>query len=141
MVEKLITGIVLCRKRRGKIEWFLARAKDKKWELPKELVRRGESSVGAAIRFLGEELGIRARVLEEAGRTISKANGSKDTSQKLIFYLMSLTDGDFQKSRKVEEARWLPFAAATRNLALERERKVLRQANNVFKAWEKARKD
>lgn len=143
MTEKLITGAVACRKRRGQTEWLLVQSdKNREWEIPKDAVRRGESSVGAVIRFMTEENGLRARVLEEAGRaTVSTKDG---TEEKLIFYLMYLaggTDTVAWKEKKKTEIKWFPYAAAGKKLSLAREKRILKQANNVFKEWQKEKSD
>ncbi len=108
------------------------------WEIPKDTVRRGESSVGAAIRFMTEENGLRARVLEEAGRaTVTAKDG---TEEKLIFYLMYLAGGlntVAWEGKKKTEIKWFPFMAAGKKLSLVREKRILKQANNVFKEWQR----
>lgn len=143
MADKLITGAVACRKRKGQTEWLLVQsAQNSGWEIPKDAVRRGESSVGAAIRFMTEENGLRARVLEEAGRATSQAKDG--TEEKLIFYLMYLaggTDTAAWKEKKKTEIKWFPYVSAGKKLSLAREKRILKQANNVFREWQKEKAD
>ena len=79
---------------RGKTSWFLVKQTDEsEWELPKTIVRRGESSVRSVIRLMGEQAMVTAKVLEETGRTASviKLNG-KPVGQRIIYYLMAFKD-------------------------------------------------
>lgn len=138
MSDKLIAGIAACRRRRGETEWLLtAPQKKDTWELPKDTVRRGESSVSAAIRFLAEFLGIRGRIIEEAGR-------ASTAPDKFIFYLMYLTgirNGESLPKTLSLENKWFSYAQATKKLSLARERRILKQAKNVFREWQKEKGD
>jgi predicted NUDIX family NTP pyrophosphohydrolase len=63
-----VAGAIVFRDNRGKRQFLLSKNKeDSGWEIPKITVRRGESSVRPAIRLTGEQGGITARILEEAG--------------------------------------------------------------------------
>lgn len=141
MPDKLIAGAVAYRERRGLVEWFLVKAADNNnWELPKSDVRRGESSVRAALRHLKEGAGVRALVLEEAGRVnVSSTRQGNSTDEKLIFYLMRQSKGAPEIGIFLE-GKWLKLALAKKQLKLTREQKVLSQAADVLKAWQKAKR-
>lgn len=90
--------------------------------------------------MMGEQGGMRARVLEEAGRissTVKKAD--KVVNQKQLFYLM-LHRADSGESIGFSETDWLEYSKASRKLSLKREVQVLREANKIFKSWFKERK-
>jgi len=139
--QVLIGGAVVFRDHRGKRQWLIAKQKeDSDWEIPKVNVRKGESSVRSVIRLTGEQGGMTARVLEEAGRTSGNAviNG-KPVSQKYYYYLM------FQKAGVEDiiglgEYKWMEYAQANKVLNLKREKDMLKGAKDVLKEWEKTHK-
>jgi len=86
----LISGACTFREVKGQNRWFLIKLPDlEEWEIPKVLVRKGESSVRAALRMMGEKGGMTTRVLEEAGRAggVTTING-RTFPQRHIYYLM-----------------------------------------------------
>ncbi len=133
----LVSGACLFKERGGVRRWFVVKTKDDKgWELPKVLVRKGESSVRAVLRMLGERGGMSTRVLEEAGRAggTTTLNG-KTLPQRFIYYLMIL-----RASSEVigfPEYAWFDYSKALRSLSSKREKGVLRAANKEFKRWKK----
>jgi ADP-ribose pyrophosphatase YjhB (NUDIX family) len=136
----LISGACLFKETRGKRRWFIVKQTDEDgWEVPKVLVRKGESSVRAALRMIGEKGGITARVLEEAGRAggVTTTNG-KTLPQRHIYYLM-LTKLAADETIGFPEFAWLEYAKATRKLNSKREKQMLKAANEVLKKWKKER--
>lgn len=138
-MDKLLTGALAYREKRGGVEWFLVKSKNNGGlEIPKSDVRRGESSVSAAIRFLKESAGLYVAVLEEAGRmNVTARFGSQSLGAKVIVYLARSSESDLPSS---VEGQWLKYNSARRKLELAREQKVLGQAKDVLKQWQKARK-
>lgn len=140
MQDKLVAGSTVCRRRKSQTEWLLIQAaKSGGWEFPKDAVRRGESSVSAIIRYLNEILGVRARILEEAGRaTVSSSGNGETKEEKLIFYLACLTGGQVQDGYvRRKDIKWFPSVSAAKNLSSARERRILKQANNAYREWQK----
>lgn len=139
--ENLISGAAIWRKNRGITEWLVVKEKNiNEWELPKGDVRRGESSVGAIIRVLREDTGIAARVLEEAGRvSLSLQKNGQKKSGHAIFYLANQV-ARLSHPRILEE-RWLPLTSACRLIKKAKEKKILKQANSVFREWKKQKKE
>jgi hypothetical protein len=90
MIQKIIAGAVAYREHKGATEWFVVKSPDKDtWELPKSDVKSGESSVSAILRFMKDSLGMKATVLEEAGRaSATVAHGGSSLEQKLVFYII-----------------------------------------------------
>ena len=102
------------------------------WELPKTMVRRGESSVRASIRLMAEQGGMRAKVLEEVGRASGAAKISgRAITQKYLFYLMRFKDGG--EVLGFEATEWLPYAQAVRKLAAKRDKTQLKSAKALYK--------
>lgn len=141
MIDPLTTGAVVFKKNSSQIKWLLVREPNGEWELPKSPIRRGESSVGAAIRNQREDYGNLVQVLEEAGRanTLKAQNGQK-INQKTIFYLAERKEDSMQTGKEFEE-KWQIYANATRTLKLKRERDMLRQANRILKELNKKKKE
>lgn len=145
MASKIITGAVAFREKRGgTTEWFLVKPSDSKlWELPKSDVRGGESSVSAILRYLKEGLGVKAMVLEEAGRANSTlSNSGTQLEQKLIFYLMrqskSVPEDGLPIASSIKVINdWFPYSSVKKKLGLVREQKMVVQANNILKEWKK----
>ncbi len=137
----LISGAIVYKDSRGKRRWFVIKVADEnKWEFPKTLVRKAESSARGSLRMMGEQGGMTTQVLEEAGRAggVTTMNGKTFPQRHLYYLLKWLSAGEpigFEKSI------WLEYAKALRKLATKREQTMLRQANKELKAWEKRQKE
>ena len=130
-----------------------------KWVLPKGLIELGERGVETALREVWEEMGVKARLVEEkpihALKYVYWANfGTSSTSRtgaperrviqyqeaggvktkvfkQVSFYLMEYESGDpAHHDWEMEEAGWYPFEEATKLLAFEGEREALRKAQS-----------
>lgn len=134
----LVGGAIVFRENRGKRQFLLVKQKDQKdWEIAKVTVRKGESSVRSVIRLTGEQGGMSARVLEEAGRASGTAiiNG-KSIPQKFYYYLM-LVKGGPSELIGFDEVKWLEYADAVKKVVIKREKDMLKGAKDVLKEWEK----
>jgi hypothetical protein len=137
----LIGGAVVFRDYYRKRQFLLVKTeKDGDWEIPKITVRKGESSVRAVLRLTGEQGGMSARVLEEAGRGSGTAiiNG-KPIPQKYYYYLM-LQKGGQTEMIGFSEFKWMEYGDAVKKVALKKEKEVLRSAREVLRLWEKTHK-
>jgi hypothetical protein len=134
----LIGGAVVFRDNRGKIQYLLVKGKDQEgWEIPKVTVRRGESSVRSVIRLTGEQGGMSARVLEEAGRaTGNTIVNAKPINQKFYYYLM-FQKGGSSELLGFDESKWMEYADAFKKLDSKREKEMLKGGRDVLKEWEK----
>lgn len=137
----LIGGAVLFRESRGKKYWLLVKnSPEGDWEIPKNTVRKGESSVRAAIRLIGEQGGISARVLEEVGRTTgSTVIDDRTVPQKNYYYLMVQTAAA-PEILGFADSCWKDYTKAIKMLSLKREKEMLKSAVKVLKEWEKTHK-
>lgn len=139
--QMTVGGAVLYRDHRGKRQFLVVKGKeDGEWEMPKVVVRKGESSVRAVIRMAGEQLGISAKVLEEVGRSTGLAalNG-KSIPQKFYYYLM------IQRAKGGEilgfhDFSWLEFDKAMKKLEPKKEKAIFKNSKPILKEWEKTKK-
>lgn len=131
-----IGAAVIYKESRGKRFYWIVEGKDGKWEIPKVTVRRGESSVRAAIRMSGETAGMNAQVLEEVGRHTSMVivNG-KPVNQRIYYYLMILKSAG--EVLGFEKHQWLDAKKVQKAIFLKREKEVIKEAELLLKKWEK----
>lgn len=138
----LIGGAIIFRDHRGKRQFLFIKEKDSNaWEFPKIVVRKGESSVRAVIRLMGEQASISSKVLEEAGRYAASAvvNG-KAMQQKYYYYLMLLkaTSGEIIG---LPEYKWLEYGEGLKKLEQKREKDIFKDTKEILKTWEKGHKN
>lgn len=137
----LISKAVVYRKKGDKKEWFVVReSQNSEWEIAKTNVRKGESSVRAAIRMLAEEGAMRGKVLEEAGRAGGAASINGDVVPVRYLYYLMVQKGESGEALGFSEAEWLEYARAVRKLANKRDRQMLSSARKVMRELEKKRK-
>ncbi len=137
----VIGGAIVFRDYRGKRQYLLVKTKeDSDWEIPKVIVRKGESSVRSVIRLTGEQGGMTTRVLEEVGRSMGTTilNG-KSIPQKYYFYLL-LQKGGSSDLIGFLEFKWLEYGDAVKKVILKREKDMFKLSREVLKLWEKTHK-
>ncbi|KKQ42195.1 MAG: hypothetical protein US60_C0022G0021 [Microgenomates group bacterium GW2011_GWC1_37_8] len=136
----LISCACVFNEKHGKQKWFLVKLDEDKWEIPKMVVRKGESSVRAGLRMMTEKGGMNVRVLEEVGRAggVTSVN-DKTFPQRYIYYLMlnKMIGGEVIG---FSDFLWLEHAKAVRKLTSKRERQMLKIAKQVLIKWQKERK-
>ena len=133
----LVSGAIVFKEYRGRLTWLIVKKNEENgWEFPKVVVRKGESSVKAVIRMMGEQAGIGAKVLEEAGRAggSTSING-RVVPQKNIYYLMMQNSAG--EILGFESHKWLEYAKAMRKLSSKREKVIMKQAKKELTAWKK----
>jgi predicted amidohydrolase len=138
--DTVLIGCAVIFKGEGKQrKWLITQKKeDSDWELPRQKARKkSESTAKAAGRLAGEQLGMSARVLEEAGRAggVTTING-ETKPQRTLYYLMVLRSQDGEVIGYYDHA-WLPYASAVRKLSAKRDRKMIKAAREELKAWQK----
>lgn len=133
--EILVAGSAVCKQRAGKTYWLLVRpGKEDSLQLPKVIVRRGESSVRAAIRSVSEMAGIRGKVLEEAGRTtVFSTRDGKSLFRRIIYYLMQQRGKD--ENAPTARVFWSEFIRARSKLS-SLEQRILAQARTTLTEWQ-----
>jgi len=134
----LISGATLFKESRGKVYWLVVKqTSESGWEFPKATVRKGESSVRAILRVLGELAGMSVKVLEETGRANASAViNNKTISQKFLYYLIvfKASAGEILGFSNYE---WLDYAKVLKKLSSKRDKEMLRKARIVLKTWKK----
>lgn len=134
----LVAGAVIFRDYNGKIQWLLVKENaDDDWEIAKTIVRKGESSVRASLRMLGQKGGMSARVLEEAGRSggVSTVNG-KTVPRRFIYYVL-LTKSQAQESIGFADVAWVDYKDAFKKLPTKKEQAILKDSYEIYKQWKK----
>jgi ADP-ribose pyrophosphatase YjhB (NUDIX family) len=125
----LVAGACVFQEKRNNLKWFLVKQNgENEWEIPKILVRKGESSVRAVLRMMGEKASMTTRVLEEAGRFggITTVNGKK-LPQRHIYYLM-LEKSQADEAIGFSDSNWFPHSKSLRAISSKREKAVLKAA-------------
>ncbi|HMG32645.1 MAG TPA: NUDIX domain-containing protein [Blastocatellia bacterium] len=132
-------GGVAFRRRRGKIEVALiCVGEDERWQLPKGLIDKGESTEAAAVREVREEAGIETEPIERIDKIEYwynwTENGEKFRYHKFVyFYLLGFKSGDVaDHDSEVNDARWFEINEAIEVLAFRSERKVVERARELI---------
>ena len=111
---------------------------DNRWQLPKGLVDKGESTADASLREVREEAGIDAEMIARIDKVeywyVSKYEGDPVRYHKFVyFYLMRYKSGDVvDHDDEVNEARWVPIDDAIEMLAFKSEKKIMTQAKEII---------
>ena len=138
--EEVLMSVSVVFKKKGKeFVWFLVKQGDSQdWELPRTIARRGESSVRASIRLMGEQGGMRARIFEELDRHIGAGKiNDRVVTQKTLYYIMENL-GSGEEPLAFVESEWLPAEKAVKKLKNAREIKVLKEASKMVQVLKKA---
>lgn len=138
----LFGAAVIFKKNEGREpQWFLTKSGDNPdWELPKTIVRRGESSVRAVIRMTQEQASMPTKVLEEIGRNtqVVKESG-KVSNHKTIYYLMASREGG--EIMGFSEYKWCNYRESQKLLKSKKDQNMLEDARELLKGIEKNQKE
>ena len=159
MLREFSAGGVVYKKEKGEVLWFVTKSTpsevipQSRWRLPKgRLDDNGDSKTAgplgsgkkkateeqikdAALREVGEEGGIAAKIVEKIGTEKYFFNLGEQKYLKFVtFYLMEwvadLPEGfDFETS----EVAWLTFPEARKRLSYSNEKKILDKAKELLK--------
>ena len=137
MKREFSAGGVVVRRLRGR--WWVAaiRPNGKRegtWALPKGLIDPGETGAATAVREVGEETGLEARLEQKLGDVrYVYTRGGERIFKVVSFFLLRYTSGRIGDlppgmEREVAEVRWLPLEEAPRLLAYGGEREMAKRA-------------
>ena len=133
-------GGVAFRKRRGRIEVALiAVGDDNRWQLPKGIVDKGESTESAAVREVREEAGLETGLVAPIDKIeywySSREGGTPVRFHKFVyFFLLRYRSGDVRDhDEEVKEARWVEIDEAPNMLTFESEKKVVEKAKEMIR--------
>jgi ADP-ribose pyrophosphatase YjhB (NUDIX family) len=137
--EVLIGAAIVFKDSKKKKLFLLAKDDEGKFELPKTVVRRGESSARAVIRYTSEQGNMSARILEEAGRATGSATiNGKVISQRYYYYLLYYKSG--AEVTGLGDVSWYDYSQSVKKLTLKRELDAFKNAQGQIKEWEKTKK-
>lgn len=137
----IVSGAVLFKNVGGSNRYFVVQDPSSgRWELVKLVVRKGESSVRAIIRLLGEKGGMSVRVVDEAGRfkNIATSN-NKTVTQNNIFYVILFKLGSAD-AFGFERGLWLEYSKAHQKLSDSNEKEMLKMGHIIARKWMERRK-
>jgi len=130
----LVAASVVYKRKGDDISWFLVKENDETgWEVPKTVTKGGESSVRASIRSLGEQAGMRVKVLEEVGRHGGAAKlAGRIVTQRTIYYLINHKEGE--QILGFVETSWFDYTTALRKLNSKLDKEMLKDAKTMLLA-------
>lgn len=134
---QISAGGVAFRRVKDRVEVVLISVgKQNRWQLPKGIVDKGESTEAAALREVHEEAGVHTRPLGLIDKTEYwyYDKGQRVRFHKFVyFYLLRYESGDVaDHDDEVNEARWVEIDEAIQMLAFESESKVVEKAKTMI---------
>lgn len=113
------------------LEWLLIKPKGtNRWQLPKGIIEKGESSKDAATREVYEETGVKCEIVEKLG-DIKFFFVLKDERifKQVTFYLMKYASGKptivKEAEKEIAEVRWMPTNKALKLLSFKDEKGII----------------
>lgn len=136
---QISAGGVAFRKRKKQIEAALISVGDNnRWQLPKGIVDKGESTEDAAVREVREEAGIDTELVERIDKVEywyfwNEDSGRVRYHKFVYFYLLRYESGDVRDhDDEVNEARWFQIDEAIKLLAFSSEKKIVEKAKAMI---------
>jgi 8-oxo-dGTP pyrophosphatase MutT (NUDIX family) len=131
-VDEISAGGVVYRREADRLEVLICKSSGyHRWVLPKGLVDPGEMHEQAAVREVGEETGVRARLIAPLGEPEKYvySRGGLRIFKQVFYFLMVYESGDTaDHDHEMEDVRWVTFDEADTLLAYDGARSVVRRA-------------
>ncbi len=104
------------------------------WTFPKGHIDPGEKPEDAAIREVGEETGVVAKIVDKLGSIKYTFVWEGENIFKIVtFYLMEYISGDVAgHDYEVEEAKWFEFLEAEKQLHYKADKETLAKAKKIL---------
>ena len=162
--EERSAGGVVYRKIEGKYEFLLGKHSGyHKWVLPKGLIESGETQMEAAVREVGEEVGVEAQIVDltpvkvieywyfadpdESGdttRRVKKYQEDPDFTKvpsrqrvrihkQVTYYLMELVSDSGAPGWEMEDRAWVGYEEGKQLLTFPTELEVFTEAGKILK--------
>ena len=137
MKREISAGGVVYKKAGGEVWWLVCKHSGyKKWVLPKGRIDEGETTEQTAVREVGEETGIKAKVVEKlkpAEKYTYTLKGER-IFKIVQYFLMEYVGGDIANHDwEMEEVEWLPFEEAYERLEFSGQKQMLKLARSMIK--------
>ena len=141
MIKAHSIGGIVFKKDRGKVYWLIGKHSGyHKWIFPKGKIETGESEVRAVKREVGEETGIKVKLVKPepvfeytyyfANRYEGQRRGR--VKKTVTFYLLESLGGDFAKrDMEMSEVGWFSYPQAFKTLAFPKEKEALKKARRL----------
>jgi 8-oxo-dGTP pyrophosphatase MutT (NUDIX family) len=103
--------------------------------LPKGHPEKGETLEEAAAREVREEAGVQGEMTDHLGEvTYYYDRKGRRRLKQVTFYLIRYESGDVtDHDHEMEEAKWMPFAQAIRELSYDGERQMVTRAREMVR--------
>lgn len=110
------------------------------WTLPKGLIGNRESPEEAALREVGEETGLKGKLLEKIGDIhywYYSAEENTRFKKTVNFYLLKYLSGSTEEHDfEVEASRWFPISEARQKVVYKGDKEILEKASRMLEKIE-----
>jgi bis(5'-nucleosidyl)-tetraphosphatase len=144
MITRKSVGAILFREKEGTKEYFLLRRKilDRYWGFAKGTPEKEETEIQTALRESKEESGLKKIQLIEGFREEVHYYFEEDNQEYdklVVFFLAKVFDkGDGKVSHEHEELKWLEYEKALSQITYEKDKNLLRKAEETVSKIKKS---
>ncbi|HOP73011.1 NUDIX hydrolase [Thermoclostridium caenicola] len=116
---------------------FLLKNEKNEWVMPKGLIKNNEDPEEAALRRVFEETGIKAEIIEQAGRTYYEfysITRQMPVCNRIAWYVMKTDSEEFRiaESEKYAEAGFFPVLDAIDRITYSQDKSLLIQSYKKY---------